>query len=80
MYEPCKDNTYYFDSYGIQPPKEINYLGSSIFYNSDQIQQASTFICGHLCVYVLHELSKGYDLQPIITQLNSMKKILNSFV
>ena len=50
-YKNGKDKTY-FDSYGIQPPKEvIKYLGKGINYNTDQIQPrvevfwASVFIC-----------------------------------
>ena len=47
------NNKIYFDSYGIQPSKEIiKYLGKGIEYNTDQLQPrwggilwASVFIC-----------------------------------
>lgn len=64
---------YYFDSYGVQPPIElIEYLGctpSWCEYNTKQIQPAGTVICGHLCLYVLKELTDGKSLQSIINSL-----------
>ena len=46
-------NKIYFDSYGIQPPKEIiKYLGKGIEYNTDQLQPRETVFCGHLCLCV----------------------------
>lgn len=55
----AKVNTYveYFDSYGnLKPPQEIiKYLGSSIFYNYENIQRNNTFNCGHLCIDFLSQ-------------------------
>ena len=60
-------NKIYFDSYGVQPPKEvINYLGKGINYNTDQVQPRGEVFCGHLCLYVLKELNKGYDFQNVL--------------
>ena len=57
----------YFDSYGVQPPLEvIKYLGRPIHYNTDQLQPAGELFCGHLCLYVLKELSKGHEFQNIL--------------
>ena len=51
----------YFDSYGVRPPLEvIRYLGKPIHYNTDQLQPAGKVFCGHLCLYVLKELSMGH--------------------
>ena len=62
-----KNTKYYFDSYGIQPPTEIvNYLKSPIHYNSSLLQDPNTHICGHLCIYVLKQLSQNHDLLPIV--------------
>ena len=58
-----------FDSYGIQPPKEvIKYLGKGIEYNTDQLQPRGEVFCGHLCLYVLKELNEGVDFQTIINK------------
>ena len=58
---------FYFDSYGVQPPNEvINYLGKLISYNTDQVQPRGQVFCGHLCLYVLKELSEGHRLQNIL--------------
>ena len=60
----------YFDSYGVQPPLEvINYLGKPIHYNTDQLQPAGKVFCGHLCLYILKELSMGHEFQNILNKL-----------
>jgi len=62
---------YYFDSYGIQPPDELKrYLKSPIFYNAEQIQPKQEVFCGHLCLYVLKQLSFGKHLQEVINDLH----------
>lgn len=66
------DDKYYFDSYGIQPPNEIVvYLRSKtpLLYNTEQIQPRGEVICGHLCLYMLKQLSIGRDLQEILNCL-----------
>ena len=66
---------YYFDSYGRiedKPPLELmKYLGEdNLYYNDSQIQYNNDPpICGHLCVYVLKELSKNIKFQSIINKL-----------
>ena len=61
---------YYFDSFGLQPPLElINYLGSPIFYNSEQVPPNGTVICGHLCLCMLKKLSSGDNFQIILNNL-----------
>ena len=60
----------YFDSYGVRPPIEvIQYLGKPISYNTDQVQPAGWVSCGHLCLYVLKELSAGHEFQKILNKL-----------
>lgn len=62
---------YYFDSFGIQPPIELEkYLRSSrILYNTECIQPRDEVFCGHLCLYVLKRLSEGRDFQLVINSL-----------
>ena len=70
-----KGTKYYFDSYGIQPPEEMHkYLKSPILYNSIQIQEPGTYICGHLCIHVLEELNEGKDLLPVVLKLKELKE------
>ena len=64
-YKNCKAKIY-FDSYGIRPPLDvIRYLGKLIHYNTDQLQPAGEVFCGHLCLYVLKELSMRHEFQNI---------------
>ena len=63
-------NTFYFDSYGVQPPSElIDYRKSPIFYNSERVQQNGEVLCGHLCLSALKQLSVGNNLQTVINYL-----------
>ena len=69
----------YFDSFGQVIPTEIEkYLKTKEEYqnnlpviqrNTDIIQEPNTVICGHLCLYVLDNLSKGLNFQEIINSL-----------
>ena len=60
----------YFDSYGVQPPiEDINYLGKPICYKTDQVQPVGQVFCGHLCLYVLKELSESHEFQNILNNL-----------
>ena len=55
----------------MEPPNElINYLKNSIFYNTEQIQPKGEVSCGHLCLYVLKQLSLGKYLQEILNNLH----------
>ena len=60
----------YFDSYGVEPPIEVvGYLGNPIRYNTDQLQPAGQVFCGHLCLFVLKELSAGHEFQSVLNKL-----------
>jgi len=60
------DKKWYFDSFGLPPPTELNdYLGD-VFYPTEQIQPRQEVFCGHLCLFVVKELQKGKGLQGII--------------
>jgi len=65
------NRNYYFDSYGIQPPLELKtYLNGTILYNTEKIQPKGEVFCGHLCLYVLKQLSLGRRFQEIINGLH----------
>lgn len=66
---------YYYDSYGVQPPQELmNYLGQNIYYSTEETQPRGTLICGHLCLYILKELSqlKSVDKNHIQHVINKL--------
>ena len=64
------DRKNYFDSFGLQPPREmIGYLGSPIYYTTEEIQPRDQVFCGHLCLYILKQMSKGRGLQQIVNEL-----------
>ena len=65
------NENFYFDSYGIQPPLELQQcLKCSIFYNTEKIQPIGEVFCGHLCLHVLKQLSLGHHLQEIVNNLH----------
>ena len=61
---------FYIDSNGVQPPSHlIAYLTSPIFYNSERVQLNGEIFCGHLCIFVLKQLSLGNSLLAEINDL-----------
>lgn len=71
MWYRQNNKNYYFDSYGIQPPQELErYLKRNILYSTEKIQPPGEVFCGHLCLYVLKQLSLGRHLQQIINGLH----------
>lgn len=56
-YGKINDYIEYFDSYGnLKPPKEfINYMGSDVYFNYDNLQKNNLYNCGHLCLKFLKE-------------------------
>ena len=59
----------YFNSYGVQPPIEVvEYLGSPIYYNTDQLQPVGEVFCGHLCLYILKELDMGHKFHKVLNK------------
>ena len=62
---------FYFDSYGIQPPRElVEYLKDPILYNTERLQPKDQVFCGHLCLFVLKQLTLGRRLQKIVNDLH----------
>ena len=56
----------YFDSFGLPPAQEIiKYLSKPIQYNSTEIQERDSVICGHYCLYVLKSLSNGMTFEEV---------------
>jgi hypothetical protein len=57
----------YFDSYGLDPPRELaRYLNCPIRTQTFQLQGPNDVICGHLCLLVLKELAAGKKFEEII--------------
>ncbi len=76
-------DVYYFDSYGIAPAKEVEkYLRTSnkkIQYNSSQLQNIISTMCGYFCCFIAKELSKGksfYDCLYELSQIDPSKNDL----
>ena len=73
------DKIIYFDSFGQVVPSELSkYLKTSTEFsedkpviqrNTDVVQKEYETICGHLCLYVLDNLSQGKDFEEVITTL-----------
>ena len=73
------DKRIYFDSFRQVVPSELSkYLKTSTEFsedkpviqrNTDIVQKENETICGHLCLYVLDNLSQGKDFEEVITTL-----------
>ena len=57
-----KDRKYYFNSFGLPPPKElIEYLGSPILYSTFELQGLNDTNCGKWCLKILKKISDGEE-------------------
>jgi hypothetical protein len=66
-YHKVGPSAIYFDSYGLDPPKEIaRYLGCSVRTQTFQLQGPDDVICGHLCLHVLKELAAGRKFEDVV--------------
>ena len=74
--------SYYFDSYGFEPPNEVRQYCSNNenFYNSFKIQKTDEVICGHYCIYVIYQLNKGMLFYDILDELYKKSFKINNHI
>lgn len=72
---PDRDFVYYFDSYGMPSPTNIEkYLltsGKPLAFNNSQIQPIVSVTCGYYCIYVLKELNKGREFIDVLQEFTN---------
>ena len=73
-------NVYYFDSFGVAPPEEVaKYMRTShkeIIYNSSQLQNIMSTMCGYFAIIAAKMLSNGssfYNVIYIFSQVDRNK-------
>jgi len=62
----------YFDSFGdLPPPKSLTkYIDRpGIDYNFDKVQNDHQVLCGHLCLFFLYGLSKGWTYEKVLDEM-----------
>ena len=80
-YYKDSDRRIYFDSFGQVTPMEIQkYLKTKrefemgdevIQRNTDIVQHSNTYVCGHLCLFVLTSLAREHlSFQQVLDTLN----------
>ena len=68
-----RDQVIYFDSYG-RPPEEqyvlpfIERNSTRWVHNTKCLQSPWSKVCGMWCIYIIHQLNKGLDLNTAIHQ------------
>lgn len=63
------EGSYFFDSYGLPPTKEVEeFMGSGIC-STFKIQEDHTKYCGQMSLFVLHRLNQGDKFTDIILSL-----------
>ena len=71
----------YFDSFGLKPPIDcIDYMKTSnkpIEYNSSQIQNIDSIMCGYYCCYYITERYKGRKPIDILLDFNQRPSLCN---
>lgn len=67
-------NSFFFDSYGLPPTKEVFDLMKHGEYNTFQIQTPGTKYCGQLSMYVLYKLKEGVPFLDTLLELRELAK------
>lgn len=63
----------YFDSFGLQPPLELQrYLGKNIKYSTYEIQSPEQVICGHLCLRVLNRCKNDVSVETFESVISEL--------
>ncbi len=75
-----KDKSYYFDSYGIKPLKEVKDFLKNGIYSTFQIQSYDQRFCGQICMWILFQLSIGKDFFQTVLDLNEYFNIKNEWI
>ena len=61
------NDKYYFNSFGLPPPKElVDYLVSPILFSTFQLQGMNDQNCGKWCLLILKKLNEGCDYVDLI--------------
>ena len=68
-----RDQVIYFDSYGRPPEQQyvlpfIQRNSSRWIHNKECLQSPWSKVCGMWCIYIIHQLNKGLDLNTAIHQ------------
>lgn len=68
------DACYYFDSYGIVPPREskdfMKRSGKKLWYNTRDIQSLTSQDCGEYCIIVILKLMQGEPFRKVVNDFN----------
>ena len=77
FHQSIKGERYWFDSYGLDPEKEIiKTFGTPILSSTFIIQDFSSSYCGQMSLYVLYRLNENIELENKVLKLteNAAKK------
>jgi len=70
-YNPKRDYSFYFDSFGLEPPREVvkflRKFKKPIYFNRNNLQDSRSNRCGWYCIEMLEFLHKGYTPDVILS-------------
>ncbi len=74
----------YCDSYGLPPPEEVQKAVQQrqypIIYSVRQIQALNSVMCGYICLYFLHQLQQGRDLEEVCKDFGNSTRENDHFI
>lgn len=80
FHQSKKGKKYWFDSYGLDPQKEIiETFGIPILSNTFIIQDFTSSYCGQISLYVLYRLNQNDDYAKLLLSLLSFKNGVELF-
>ena len=67
---------WYFDSFGMGFPQEFK-SSKPVIWNSSQLQNIKSVLCGYYCLYFLHQWAQGKDFYDILKPFSLSDTIQN---
>ena len=68
------DCCYYFDSFGIYPPPEIERFmqtsGKKMKMSMYRIQELGSIMCGYFCIYMINEMCEGREFYDALLEFD----------
>ena len=66
----CFYEQYYFDSFGVRPPKNIERQLKPLTFSTYKIQHMYDELCASYCLYILYLIKTGLTFKEAVFKLN----------
>ena len=65
----CYYGNYYFDSFGVRPPKHVEKQLKPLVFSTYKIQNINENLCASYCLYILYLINLGFTFEQAVLKL-----------